>query len=74
MTEDNEHTTRAPTWPLVVPGETDYLHLIRDFVCAVVRKMGFPDQRVGEIRDRGVTRPAPTSSNTPQRSAPSLVA
>jgi serine/threonine-protein kinase RsbW len=34
---------------LVVPGETDYLHLIRDFVCAVARKMGFPDQRVGEI-------------------------
>jgi serine/threonine-protein kinase RsbW len=34
---------------LVVPGESDYLHLIRDFVSAVARKMGFPDQRVGEI-------------------------
>jgi len=34
---------------LVVPGETDYLHLVRDFVSAVARKMDFPDDRVGEI-------------------------
>ncbi|NLC57920.1 MAG: ATP-binding protein [Armatimonadetes bacterium] len=34
---------------LVVPGETDYLQLVRDFVTAIARKMGFPDHRVGEI-------------------------
>lgn len=34
---------------LVVPGETSYLCLIRDFVTAVARRAGFSEQRVGEI-------------------------
>lgn len=34
---------------LVVPGEADYLQLVRDFVTAVARKIGLPDSRVGEI-------------------------
>lgn len=33
----------------MVPGETDYLHLIRDFITAVSRKVGFTEARVGEI-------------------------
>ena len=34
---------------LVVPGETDYLYLIREFVTAVAHKMGFPAEHVGQI-------------------------
>lgn len=45
MTTDAQRKELA----LVVPGDANYLHLIRDFVTAIARKMGFPERRVGEI-------------------------
>ncbi|MDH7568914.1 MAG: ATP-binding protein [Armatimonadota bacterium] len=43
------HLPRRRDIALVVPGETDYLSLVRDVITAVARKMGFAEERVGEI-------------------------
>ncbi|MBI3945639.1 MAG: ATP-binding protein [Armatimonadetes bacterium] len=42
-------TTRRRDLALMVPGEAEYLCLVRDLVTTVARKAGFPDCRIGEI-------------------------